>query len=278
MQVAFYASGNPVHDNVIGSMLAGLPDARSATVSHNFEYVEADIAVVFGVHKNQVPISWPRGKIIARQRACGGDVIVLETGYIKRGDGPDDYYAAGFNGLNGRAYFNNENMPTDRADELGVVLQPIRYGGKKILLCGQVPQDASVDHIDIMRWLHAARDEIKKRTDREILFKPHPKAPIGPIAGCGYTTRPLIEAIQDCSSVVTFNSNSAVEAVIEGVPVFAFDRGSMAWDVANTSWDDIIYPLHGDRRQWLNDLAYAQWTPTEMREGKAWQHLLQNRT
>lgn len=270
MQVAFYLSGNPVHDAVIDAMAWGCP--YDSYRQQNFEYIEADTAVVFGVHKNRVPISWPRGKIIKRQRAAGNHVLVLETGYLKRGDGGGDYYAAGFNGLNGRADFKNWEMPSDRAEELGITLKDRKYG-EHILLCGQVPQDASVDHIDIVRWLNGARDEIQKRTSRQIIFKPHPKAPTGPIVGCGYTTRPLIEAIQDCHAVVTFNSNSAVEAVIEGVPVFAFDSGSMALAVANTDWDSIPSPVLPNRVQWLNDLAYTQWTPAEMREGEAWEHL-----
>lgn len=271
MLVAFYLSRNPVHDRVIEAMYIGCPHTR--LMVFDFEYVEADIAVVFGVYKSRVKISWPRGKVIEKQLAAGKPVLVLETGYINRGDGEDNHYAAGFNGLNGRADFKNKNMPADRAEKLGVRLKDRQYG-EKILLCGQVPQDASVDHIDIARWLNDARDEIKSRTSREIVFKTHPQAQVGPIEGCGYTTKPLLEAIQGCQCVVTFNSNAAVEAVIEGVPVFAFDAGSMALAVANTEWDALDSPALPDRTQWLSDLAYCQWNLDEMRSGEAWSHLL----
>jgi hypothetical protein len=72
---------------------------------------------------------------------------------------------------------------------------------------------------------------------------------------------------------VTFNSNSGVEAALAGVPVFAFDEGSMVWEIANKTFDAIDNPQRPDRTQWLADLSYAQWTPREMREGKAWRHL-----
>lgn len=277
MQIAFYFSGNPVHDRVMASMFYGCPQPHTPIAAFDFNYVKSDIAVVFGVFKSKVPISWRRAEIIEKQHRACKDVLILETGYIHRGDDEEHYYAAGFNGLNGRADFKNAGMPSDRASELGVVLKP-RQHGEKILLCGQVPQDASVDHIDIVEWLNAARDEIKARTSREIVFKPHPFAKVLPIDGCSYSTQPLNEAIQDCHAVVTFNSNAAVEAVIEGVPVFTFDDGSMARAVSNRDWDLLDSPALPDRVQWLNDLAYTQWTPAEMREGKAWQHLLRDRT
>jgi hypothetical protein len=270
MLVSFYASGNEVHDRVISAMYDGCPYQK--TIVDDFAYVESDIAVVFGVYKSKVSASWPRGRIIQKHRSLGKDVVVLETGYLNRGDGEEHHYAAGFNGLNGRADFKNMGMPPDRALKLGIEPKPVRTG-EKILLCGQVPQDASVDHIDIVRWLHAARNEIKARTKREIVFKPHPKGKIPPINGCGFTKVPFLEALENCHSVVTFNSNSAVEAAVEGVPVFAFDEGSMAWSIANRDWDAIEQPRIPDRKQWLYDLCYAQWDLREMRNGEPWRHL-----
>jgi len=73
--------------------------------------------------------------------------------------------------------------------------------------------------------------------------------------------------------VVTFNSNSGVEALLQGVPVLAFDEGSMVWSLCNRSLSDIESPSLPDRAQWLNDLSYAQWTLAEMKEGLAWKHL-----
>lgn len=275
MKANFYISGNEVHDRVIAAMYEGYSGEKA--VIEDFEYSPADISVIFGVFKSKVPVSWPRGRVMEKTRKDGGNVLVLETGYINRGDGENNHYAAGWNGLNGRADFKNRGMPPDRAEKLGIELKP-RRRGSQILLCGQVPQDASVDHIDIMTWVHQARNEIKRRTKIEIVFKPHPLGKVPPINGCGFTKVPLLEAIADAHAVVTFNSNSAVESAIEGVPVFAFDEGSMALPVANTDFDSIVDPALPDRTQWLNDLAYTQWTPAEMRNGEAWRHLLRNQT
>lgn len=260
--INFYLSGNEVHDRVILSMYEGCPESKELIKGFNFK--PSDVAVVFGIYKSKVPISYPRGEVIRLQSSNNKDVLVLETGYINRGDGENHHYAAGLNGLNGRADFKNKNMPGDRFSLLNVEVKPYRTG-KKIVLCGQVPWDASVDHIDYMEWLSEAYRSIRANSNREVVVRHHPDIQ--------KNTKPFLEEIKDAWCVVTFNSNSGVEALIDGVPVFAFDEGAMCWPVCNKSFSNIATPLKPDRTQWLNDLAYSQWTLNEMKEGAAWKHL-----
>jgi hypothetical protein len=252
-----------VHDTVILAFYEGC--AADKKLSTDWHYKPSDVAVVFGVYKSKVPISYPRGIVIAEQRKRGLDVIVLETGYINRGDGESNHYAAGYNGLNGRADFRNADSPGDRAEKLKVVLQPWRQGGEHILLCGQVPWDASVDHISFNAWLSMKREAIGRVTGRPVRFRPHPQIAKPDMS--------LEEDLEDCWTVVTFNSNTGVDAVLRGVPVFADDAGSMAYPVANKDISQIENPQTPERTQWLSNLAYTQWTPEEMRQGLAWAHL-----
>jgi hypothetical protein len=282
LQVVVYLSGDPVHDRVLKAFYEGCPlkkEYRQVT-----DYVPSDIAVIFGVYKSKVPKSFPRGNVFRQQRAKNLDVIVLETGYINRGDGENHHYAAGFNGLNGRADFKNRGMSDDRYIQLAsefpvqTVLKPYcepRETGH-ILLCGQVPWDASVDHIDYVGWLNQTATRLKEQTRRKIVFRPHPLAKIPPIEGCEYSTVPIWEDMVRATAVVTFNSNSGVEALINGVPVFAFDEGSMVWSICNKDLRRIDFPETPPRQRWLNDLCYAQWTLKEMMEGKAWSHLFRD--
>lgn len=271
MSVVAYLSGNPVHDRVIEAFYEGCPEEKK--LKKLTEYEPSDVAVIFGVFKSKVPISFPRGAVFRQQRNKNLDVVVLETGYINRGDGENHHYAAGFNGLNGRADFRNKGMPDDRFKALGLNVKPWREDGRHILLCGQVPWDASVDHIDYGQWLHSVVGEIQERTARHIRFRPHPAVKMGRLSGCEYSTRHIMEDFKDAWAVVAYNSNSAVEAVIEGIPGFSFDKGSMALPVVSQSLEDIENPYMPDRNQWLNDLAYAQWTLDEMRSGQTWKHL-----
>src|SRR6185436_15291850 len=108
-----YFSGDPVHDRVLKAFYEGCPVEKKA--KSVLEYEPSETAVIFGVYKSKVPRSFARGEIFRQQRENNLDVVVLETGYINRGDGEDHHYAAGFNGLNGRADFKNKGMPDDRA-------------------------------------------------------------------------------------------------------------------------------------------------------------------
>ena len=260
--VRCYLSGNPVHDRVIRAFYDGCPEEK-ALVSLN-GYEPSDVAVVFGIRKSKVPISFPRGRVIEEQRKAGLDVLVLETGYLKRGDGPDDYYAAGWNGLNGRADFRNAESPPDRFDALMIHVKQWREHGEHIIVCGQVPWDASVDHLDYKAWRRKTLATLEGH-GRRVIYKEHPALEPGP---------PLHTFLKDAWAVVTLNSNSAVEAAIEGIPVFAFDIGSMAWEIAEHDLEALGNPKTPDRAQWLANLAYAQWTPSELSQGLAWRHLM----
>jgi len=268
--VRVYLSGNPVHDRVLRAFAEGC----KGELVDGWEYRPSPVAVIFGVYKSKVPLSYPRGEIFQRQRKKNLDVVVLETGYINRGDGETHHYAAGFNGLNGRADFRNDGSPPDRAMKLGVELKPY-HDGDYIVLCSQVPWDASVDGTDHARWVHETAEQVRHFSFRPIKFRPHPMARgVIPVPkDCELSEVPLSEDLKNAHAVLAFNSNSGVEALLDGVASFAFDRGSMAWRMSNRSLLSIDFPSRPDRSQWLNNLCYAQWTIDEMRCGEAWAHL-----
>lgn len=263
-----YLSGNPVHDRVIRAFAEGC----GAELRTFCQYEPSEVAIIFGVRKSRVPISWPRGEVFRQQREKNLDVVVLETGYVNRGDGEDHHYAAGFNWINGRADFRNKGMPDDRRRKLKLELKPWRESGDHIVLCGQVPWDASVDHLDYMKWLSDAVDALRA-TIRRVVFRPHPKARLTPIPGFDYSTEPLTVDLQNAHCVVSCNSNACVEGVIDGIPAIVTDEGSMVWEIASRSLDDVDSPKMADREQWANDLSYSQWTLDEFRSGEAWAHL-----
>ena len=275
MRVRAYLSGNPVHDRVIRAFAEGC----GAELRTFDQYEPSDVAVVFGIYKSRVPISWPRGEIFRRQRENNLDVVVLETGYINRGDGETHHYAAGFNGLNGRADFKAQGMPSDRAHKLrrhhGLRILRPRERGEHIVLCAQVPWDAAVDHLDYMKWLGDAAD-VLRATSRRVVFRPHPHARLNPIPGFDYSTEPLSVDLQNAHCVVACNSNACVEGLIEGIPAVATDKGSMVWDVASHYLEDFEspkIPTEDELEGWINDLSYKQWTIAEMKSGETWAHL-----
>lgn len=268
--IRVYLSGDPIHDRVLKAFYEGCQVEK--TLVEGFVYEPSEVAVIFGVYKSKVRKSWPRGKVFRQQRDKNLDVIVLETGYINRGDGEAHHYAAGFNGLNGRADFRSKNMGPERWESLGVQLKPYSRG-ENVILCGQVPHDASVDHTDHKAWIVETAQKLKVMTSRKVIFRPHPLFPLPALAGCEHSTRTLAEDLKNAHCVVTFNSNSGVEALVDGKAVFAFDEGSMVHGLADKNLADLEDPDYPNRQQWARDLAYCQWTLDEMREGLAWRHL-----
>ena len=274
--VAVYLSGNPVHDRVLRAFFEGAPEPKILCTFP--EYEPTDIAVVFGVYKRNIPVSYARGEIMNNQLAIGNDTLVLETGYVNRGDGEENHYAAGLNGLNGHADFRNEGMPSDRWDMLEAELQPWKPPGKNVILCGQVPWDASVQDVDMHEWLKRKAKEIAEVCDHPIIYRPHPCARNHPqeVPGCVTTHDFFHNDLANAWCVVTYNSNAAVDAIIEGVPAIATGEGSMARGIALMDVGQILWAANVgqcDRQQWANDLAYTQWTPAEMRAGHTWRHL-----
>lgn len=69
--------------------------------------------------------------------------------------------------------------------------------------------------------------------------------------------------------VVTFNSNTGVEASFAGVPTIATDIGSMAYEVASHSVAEML--RRPDRETWAARLAWKQWRREEMASGYCWE-------
>ena len=73
-------------------------------------------------------------------------------------------------------------------------------------------------------------------------------------------------------AVVNHSSNPAMEAVINGIPVFV-SEDSLCHDVGNIGYADINTPAMPNRQKWANQLAYTEWFEEEIREGTPWKRI-----
>lgn len=204
---------------------------------------------------------------IRQQKAAGKRCLVMERGYF--GD-RFEFTSLGFDGLNGRADFRNADVPGDRWARHGFDIPPWKEGGEYVLLMGQVEGDASLAHVDIQQWYRETAEKIRATTDLPIYFRRHPLGQYPRGLGLPALNADLRDELAGAACVVTFNSNSGVDAALAGVPVIACDAGSMAWPVAGHEPGQIERP---DRTEWLHRLAYCQWTRDEFESGEAWDHL-----
>ena len=212
-----------------------------------------------------------------RNLAQSKPVVVLEVGGIKRGT----TWKVGLNGINRTAYFSEQDNDRTRADSLGLVCKPWRSNGDYILIAGQHNKSLQWQGMPSMsNWFLNTYDEIRKHTDRPIIFRPHPRCKLEHIErGLKHVYRQepvkIDRSYDDFDmgfdniwATVSYSSNPGIHSVISGVPSFVSPH-SLAYPVANDIdfLHDIEQPLTTDRTQWLNDYAHTEYTIEEIAQG-----------
>lgn len=241
------------------------------------DIVDGDVAVIFGLVKRAFSKTQAKAKIIERYGLA--NVIVLELGFWNR----DIYFSAGWGGINGRAdhCIPASTDPTILAAQ-GVLLPPARSCREfcRALVIGQVPWDVTVQDTDHKGWCRATVATLKDM-GREVRFRPHPLAVRRSVDyGLPSEDRTLEEDLAWADVVVTWNSNTAVDAVLAGIPVIAMDPGSAAYPIARHNLEAVAEPFSfsdAERITFLARLAHGHWTLEDMRAGRPWRQLMANR-
>ena len=203
--------------------------------------------------------------------------IVLEVGGINRGT----TWKVGLNGINRAAYFSEPGNDGSRANHLGLVCKPWRSNGDFILICGQHDKSVQWQNMPTMsNWFLKTYEEIRKHTQRPIIFRPHPRCMLPKIErGLRNVYRQAPTKLPgtyddfDMSydrihATVSYSSNPGVHSIINGIPAFV-GTASLAYDASNDIdfLHDIENPFMPDRTQWLNDYAHTEWTVQEISQG-----------
>jgi len=219
-------------------------------------------------------------------RARSKPVVVLEVGGIKRGT----TWKVGLNGINRDAYFGDMDNSSNRSDLLQLSLKPWRTDGEYILICGQHDKSLQWQGMPSMsNWFLNTYDEIRKHTDRPIIFRPHPRCRLPHIerglkhvyrqdpVQIGGTYDDFNLGFDNIHCTISWSSNPGIHSVLDGVPSFVSTH-SLAYPVANDIdfLYDIEQPLMPDRTQWLNDYAHTEYTVKEISQGLPLKNLTSN--
>lgn len=227
----------------------------AAAIRSNREVVEADLAVLWGHRQNH---------IFRAQQRSGGHYLVMERGYI--GD-RFLWTSLGFDGLNGRAKFPEIDDGLERWNKhFAGFLKPWRESHTNIaVIMGQCRGDASLKGIDFQKW--AAKTAVDLTLHKFMpVFRPHPGDDNLQVTGVRTLSGTLQGALDQAALVVTYNSNSGVDAILDGRPTYAEDQGSMIYDIALKDFA-LRVP---NRIPWTKKMAYTQWLPEEIENGDAW--------
>ena len=248
-------------------------DHSLVAAGHDVLYndINADVNVIWSVLWN--------GRM-ARNEAIWNQtkpVIVLEVGGIKRGT----TWKVGLNGINRDAFFGDIGNSSDRSKLLNLEVKPWRTDGECILIAGQ--HDKSLQWQTMPRmsnWFLNTYDEIRKHTDRPIIFRPHPRCRLEHIERglknvYRQEPRHVTNTYDDFDmgfdnvwATISYSSNPGIHSIIEGVPAFVSTH-SLAYPAGNDIdfLHTIEQPVMPDRTQWLNDYAHTEYTIEEIAAG-----------
>ena len=206
---------------------------------------------------------------------------------------------------NGIGNFNNSNVDNSRwlkiQKETGIRFAEWNSPGDNILIMGQLEGDSAL--IEMYDAGYKTFDDyiieqikiIRQYTDRPIVIRPHPLGAkslynkemqlnntyknISISKNYNSTTtlhggKGLEEDLSKAYCVITYSSNSAVEAVCKGIPIFALSPTSSSRDIAHTDLQkNEKLDYNKDISKWCNEIAYTIWNENEIANGSMWKHL-----
>ncbi len=161
------------------------------------------------------------------------------------------------------------DRPRDRLDRCQFYTLPRSYG-RKILIAPPSQKSLSLWNMDPEVWVNSVISELKTLTDRPIeirLKRPRTER---------MAENTMAEALaDDVHCLITYNSVSAVEAVMLGKPAICLGPNA-ASVVSNTTLsqvENLVYPTEEQREAWLRHLSYSQFNFAEITNGTAWRIL-----
>jgi hypothetical protein len=255
---------------VISSPRAQHQISHQTAMGHGLNALGVDVVYSHHhAHTEHVAVwGWRRGQMLRDQ---GHQVLVMERGYL--GD-RFAWTSLGWNGLNGHAVFPQNDDPSRFAKHFS--LKPWQEHGQYVLLCGQVPGDASLKGKDMMPWYSDVAMKAANAYEMPVMFRPHPMAIYKGFKQtpkfCEVIHGTLEGNLANAAVCIAYNSNTSVDAVIAGVPALTFDHGSMAWEVSAHRIGELHKP---HREAWAHRLAWKQWSLAEIQTGEALKPLLE---
>ncbi|HEY5410180.1 MAG TPA: hypothetical protein VIJ94_05570 [Caulobacteraceae bacterium] len=269
--------GHPRSRAVCRAMLEGILHSGDRAIVKSSLYYripEGRVGLFYGLAGRLVNalVDYPR---------AGRSAIYADLGYWKRKDGGryTGYHKLIVNGRHPTDYFQREPHPHDRLEALELDLKPSRRTQGAILIAGMGPKGARAEGFRVNQWEQSVVDEIRKHTDRPIIYRPKPNwAEARPLEGASMppVSGLLVDGLSDVRCVVSHHSNANVEALCLGVPGFTLEGPALPLSLSTEELQFIETPRfvgYDERRQWAADLAYTQFSIDEMKAGVAWRHL-----
>lgn len=275
MKLAYFP--NQVAFNGKDILMSFLSSAKNLGYTPVEQTLEADAAVIWSMlwsgrlAKNR--------EIYEHYRRKNKPVFIIEVGTLKRGV----TWKVSLNDITAYGVYPNKGpLDNDRPKKLGISLSPLNHSRpSEILIAGQhykSHQWKGLPGPD--QWIKNTILEIRKYSDRPIVLRPHPRAPIYfSVKDVKVVTPKKVINSHDeydlrfnYHCVINHNSGPSVQSVISGTPIIC-DKTSLAWPMSG-KFENIEQICLPDREQWFIDLAHTEWTVDEIANGTALSRLI----
>ena len=281
MKIEIWPAHGPLNSKEVFAKFIKSLRASGEQVYENKQAPDGDVAVIWSV-------LW-QGRmrryrdIWERYRKANKPVVVIEVGGIKR----NETWKIGINGINREADFANQDADSSRWNKFSTELKPWRQTGNNIIICGQNTNSHQWrNNLPMSKWFEQQIIDIRKYTDKPIIIRPHPRNHVtldvkkfnnveivSPRRdNKTYDDTDLAERLKSAWALVSYSSNPAMTAAINGIPVYV-SEASLSYEIGNTSFENINNPKMPDRQSWANKIAYTEWWPDEIEQGIPWQRI-----
>lgn len=226
--------------------------------------IVADIAAGYG---------WNHAQVFARYRKQKLPYLFFDLGYWDRR--PSKQPREGYHRVAVNSWDSDDSMlpgqSADRFNKLNIRTKPWKDPTEPagVLITGMSAKSAATHGYRPHEWernaLNMVKAVFKGRVD--LRAKPSSKKVV---------CEPIEVALRRSRFLVTHHSNTAVDALVNGVPYYCVKgvaRRLSEKYITSDVIDNPRYITDAERNQLLYDIAYTQWTPQEIRTGELWEYL-----
>lgn len=271
-----YAPSNSRSKLIAHAMKIGLLSLKEkVTVLSSTQYQQptADVAVFYGMADGL-------RQAFDDYVAAGLKAVYVDLGYWHRmvNGRSDGYHKVSVNSRHPTAYFQNIKHNDHRARAMGLKIKEPKGRGQFIMVAGMSGKAAEFEGFAPEEWESRAIGQLSG-CGMEVIYRPKPSwAQSTDLTGeSTQHVRNLVDGFVGCHGVATHHSNVAVDALIEGLPVYCEEGVASVLStpsiiaLAGTTGKDSL--AKADRHQWLSDVAHCQYSLSEMKSGMPIRHL-----
>jgi hypothetical protein len=259
LKITFFANKNKAFEKkLVDAVSDGFPKLN---VVSNREFADCDLVLLMGI-KNYDILEY----YVARN--------VPVVYFDKAHDRSKDAFRICFNSNQPTRNMIDKRRNNSRSNKFGWHPVDWRKSGDAVIVAGSSAKYHEVSGLpDPTSYARDLISIIKSRTNKRIIYRPKPSwRDAVPIDGAEYSHSGTINDLLIQSHVlITYGSNACFDALRAGVPSIVLGDGATR-SISSTRLD-IDFPFYASARevqQFMNNLAYHQWTYEEFRNGTFW--------